>query len=80
VQNPELAPLFASLIHAARRTLTLANPYFVPDDSLLTAITSAAQRGVENREVIQPPGVLCPLRWAALPRDATPAWLVTTPT
>jgi len=39
--------LYTQLISAANRTLTIANPYFVPDDSLLTAITSAAQRGVE---------------------------------
>lgn len=39
--------LFTSLIHAARRTLVITNPYFVPDDALTTAITSAAQRGVD---------------------------------
>ena len=39
--------LFTSLIHAARRTVFIATPYFVPDDSLMIAITSAAQRGVE---------------------------------
>ena len=26
---------------------TFTNPYFVPDDALMTAITSAAQRGVD---------------------------------
>jgi cardiolipin synthase len=45
--NDNNLKLFASLIHAARHTLTLTNPYFVPDDALLTAITSAAQRGVD---------------------------------
>src|SRR5438105_9694807 len=39
--------LFTSLIHAAQKTLVICNPYFVPDDSLMTAITSAAQRGVD---------------------------------
>jgi cardiolipin synthase len=39
--------LFTSLIHAARHTLVVTNPYFVPDDALMTAITSAAQRGVD---------------------------------
>jgi cardiolipin synthase len=39
--------LFTSLIHTAHDKLVLTNPYFVPDDSLLTAITSAAQRGVD---------------------------------
>ncbi len=39
--------LFTSLIHAAKKKVILVNPYFVPDDSLLLAITSAAKRGVE---------------------------------
>ena len=39
--------LYTQLISAANAKLTIANPYFVPDDSLLTAITSAAQRGVD---------------------------------
>jgi cardiolipin synthase len=39
--------LFVALIHAARRRVTIACPYFVPDEALMTAITSAAQRGAE---------------------------------
>jgi len=39
--------LFTALIHAARKTLVITNPYFIPDDALMTALTSAAQRGVE---------------------------------
>jgi cardiolipin synthase len=39
--------LYTQLIHAANHTLTIANPYFVPDDALITAITTAAQRGVD---------------------------------
>ena len=38
--------LFTGLIHAARSNLLIATPYFVPDESLLLAVTSAAQRGV----------------------------------
>ncbi len=45
--NDNNLKLFVALIHAARHTLTITNPYFVPDDSLMTAITSAAQRGVD---------------------------------
>jgi cardiolipin synthase A/B len=45
--NENNLKLFTSLIHAARRTLVITNPYFVPDDALMTAITSAAQRGVD---------------------------------
>jgi cardiolipin synthase A/B len=39
--------LFTSMIYAAQRRLSLTSPYFVPDDSLLYAVTTAAQRGVD---------------------------------
>ena len=39
--------LFTALIHAAQHRLVITNPYFVPDDALMTALTSAAQRGVD---------------------------------
>jgi cardiolipin synthase len=39
--------LYTELIHSAERKLTIANPYFVPDDALMTAITTAAERGVD---------------------------------
>jgi len=39
--------LFTALIHAARKKLVITNPYFIPDDALMTALTSAAQRGVD---------------------------------
>jgi cardiolipin synthase len=39
--------LFVALFHAARRRITIANPYVVPDGPLLLALKSAAQRGVE---------------------------------
>ncbi|MFO1149003.1 MAG: cardiolipin synthase [Alsobacter sp.] len=39
--------LFTGLMHAAEQSLIVATPYFVPDDALLLAITSAAQRGVK---------------------------------
>lgn len=38
--------LFTGLMYSARRRLVVATPYFVPDDALQLAITSAAQRGV----------------------------------
>lgn len=38
--------LFTSLMHQAHDTITIVNPYFVPDDALTNAITSAARRGV----------------------------------
>ena len=39
--------LYTELIHAAEHKLTIANPYFVPDDALMTAITTVAERGVD---------------------------------
>ena len=39
--------LFTTLIYSARRRISLTSPYFVPDESLLYAVTSAALRGVD---------------------------------
>lgn len=48
--------LFTGLIHSAQKKVTIVNPYFIPDDALTTAITSATKRGVEvtmiNSEVM----------------------------
>ena len=48
--------LYTALMHGARNKIVIVTPYFVPDDALMTALTSAAQRGVEvtiiNSEVI----------------------------
>jgi cardiolipin synthase A/B len=38
--------LFTGLVHRAQQSLSVTSPYFVPDDSLLEAITTAAYRGV----------------------------------
>jgi cardiolipin synthase len=38
--------LFLGLLHAARTKVIIVSPYFVPDEALLLAITSACQRGV----------------------------------
>ena len=46
-ENENNLRLFTSLIHAAKHKLVITNPYFVPDDSLMLAITSAALRGVD---------------------------------
>ncbi len=39
---------FAELIHSAREELVVTTPYFVPDEQLLFALTSAARRGVKT--------------------------------
>jgi cardiolipin synthase len=50
--GPALRPeaihqLLLSAIYAARKELVMTTPYFVPDESILTALITAAQRGVE---------------------------------
>jgi len=39
--------LFNSLVYAAKQRLIITSPYFVPDDSMLYAITTAAQKGLD---------------------------------
>lgn len=39
---------FAELIHSARNELVITTPYFVPDEQLLFALTSAGRRGVRT--------------------------------
>jgi cardiolipin synthase len=38
---------FAELMHSAREELVVTTPYFVPNDQVLFALTSAARRGVK---------------------------------
>lgn len=38
--------LFASMLYLAQRSVSIVSPYFVPDESLLAAITTASYRGV----------------------------------
>ncbi|QQD75363.1 cardiolipin synthase [Curtobacterium sp. YC1] len=39
--------LFNALLYSAQQKVSITSPYFVPDDSMLYAITTTAQRGVE---------------------------------
>jgi cardiolipin synthase len=39
--------LFTTLIYSARRRISITSPYFVPDESLLYAVTTAAHRGID---------------------------------
>jgi cardiolipin synthase A/B len=49
---PAMTACFAELIHAARHELVISTPYFVPDEQLLYALTSAARRGVRVALVV----------------------------
>jgi len=44
--------LFTSLLASATRRISITSPYFIPDESLLYAITTAAQRGVDVELVV----------------------------
>ena len=39
--------LFAGLLYYAQRKIIMVSPYFVPDEGLLLAITTACQRGLQ---------------------------------
>lgn len=39
--------LFVSLIYRSTRSIQITNPYFVPDETLIAAITAASKRGVK---------------------------------
>ena len=39
--------MFLALINGAKRRVSITSPYFIPDEALLAAMTSAAYRGVE---------------------------------
>ena len=55
--GPGVAPeavhaLLLTTIYLARRELVLTTPYFVPDESMIIALTSAARRGVDVTLVV----------------------------
>lgn len=51
--SPEaIHSLLLTTIYASRKNITLTTPYFVPDESILTALQSAAQRGVDVRIIV----------------------------
>jgi cardiolipin synthase len=49
IAKENLLNLLLTAIYSARTTLDITTPYFVPDDAILTALKSAAQRGVKVR-------------------------------
>ena len=46
-QRENAAELFMAMLYAARERVVITTPYFVPDEPFLTALRSAARRGVE---------------------------------
>lgn len=47
LRNDAIQQILLMAIYAARRELIMTTPYFVPDESLLTALITAARRGVD---------------------------------
>lgn len=46
-ENDNNLKLFTMLIHNARRRVSITSPYFVPDESTMLALITAASRGLE---------------------------------
>jgi len=46
-ENDNNLKLFVYLLHSARHRVSITSPYFVPDESTMMAIVTAAARGVE---------------------------------
>lgn len=78
--------LFDSLLYSAQERVIITSPYFVPDDSMLYAITGAAYRGLDVQlfvsEVGDQPVVFHAQRsyYEALLRAGVRIWLYKTPT
>ena len=49
IRNSAMPETFATLMHAARRELTITTPYYVPNESMQAALCGAAQRGVDTK-------------------------------
>ena len=52
VRNSAMPETFGTVIFAARQKLTITTPYYVPDDSIQSAICAAAHRGVETTLIL----------------------------
>jgi cardiolipin synthase len=80
-----LERVFLSAITAARRSIRLMTPYFLPDGVLMHALDLAAQRGVEVDIIVPEVGNLPVVRWAMwghyrqLVRGAVRVWLTPPP-
>jgi cardiolipin synthase len=78
--------LFNALLYSAHEKIIITSPYFVPDESMLYAITTAAQRGLDVQlfasEVADQPTVYHAQRsyYEALLRAGVKIWLYKSPT
>jgi cardiolipin synthase A/B len=52
VRNAAMSELFATLMFAARRDLTITTPYYVPSEAMQAALCACARRGVATRIIV----------------------------
>ncbi|MCB1822456.1 MAG: cardiolipin synthase, partial [Candidatus Competibacteraceae bacterium] len=52
VRYSAMPEMFESLMHAARRELTISTPYYVPDESMQGALCACARRGVATTLIV----------------------------
>lgn len=52
VRYSAMPEVFESLMHAARRELTISTPYYVPNESMQSALCAAAWRGVTTTIIL----------------------------
>ena len=50
--DTSIVPVMLNAIYSAREELTLTTPYFVPNEALMVALCTAAQRGVRVRLIV----------------------------
>lgn len=50
-RNSAMPEVFISLMHTARRELTITTPYYVPNESMQSALCAAAYRGIKTTVV-----------------------------
>jgi len=52
VRHSAMPEMFEALIYAARRELVVSTPYYVPDESMQTALCASAYRGVSTTIIL----------------------------
>jgi len=77
--------LFLALVHSAQKRIIITSPYFVPDEAMIYAITSGAQRGLDVQlfvsEIGDQAGVFHAQRsyYAALLKAGVHIWMYPAP-
>ncbi len=62
--NRSIEQLLVALVHTARKRIVITTPYFIPSDSLLSAIRIAVLRGAKVHLVVSQPTDHLLVKWA----------------